>query len=137
MGAHLTRFEDWPRRLDAAIEAARARPFCWGEQDCALFAAAVVEAVTGRDFGAEFRGCYASALEARRQMEARGGLAAITSCFLGDPVQVTVARRGDVVLRLGEHGESLGICLGAKCAFTGFDGLVFTPLKECVLAWRV
>ena len=137
MGAKLRRFEDWPRRLDAAIEAARERPFCWGENDCALFAADVVVALTGEDLAAYGRGQYDSAETARRMINAGGGLAVIATKALGEPIPVAQARRGDVVLRCGDHGPSLGICLGARCAFTGIEGLVFLNLKECEQAWHV
>ena len=137
MGSQLKRFEDWPRRLDAAIEGARKRPFSWGSHDCALFAADVVVALTGEDLAAYGRGHYDSAETALRMISAGGGLAAIATKALGEPVPVPQARRGDVVLRCGEHGPSLGICLGARCAFTGFEGLVFVPLNECEQAWHV
>jgi hypothetical protein len=38
-----------------------------------------------------------------------------------------------VVLKSG----ALGICLGAKCAFTGLSGLEFVTLRECEQTWRV
>jgi hypothetical protein len=53
--------------------------------------------------------------------------------LLGEPVKPEQAMRGDVVLMRG----SLGICLGAKCAFTGLAGLVFVTLKECEQVWHV
>jgi hypothetical protein len=52
----MKRYEDWPQRLVAAIEAARGRPFSWGAMDCCLFAADVVLAMTGVDYAAGFRG---------------------------------------------------------------------------------
>lgn len=133
----MRRFEDWPKRLDAAIEAARAKPFCWGAHDCALFAADIVKAITGEDLASAWRETYCSALQATRALERDGGLISVANKALGNPVVPAQARRGDVVLRCGELGPSLGICLGAKCAFTGLDGLVFVPLRECEQAWHV
>jgi hypothetical protein len=131
----LKRFQDWPKRLDAAIEAARGRPFSWGGHDCALFAADVVNSISGKDFGAPWRGSYESAVQAMRRLRSHGGLPGLVTQLLGEPVNPEQARRGDVVLKRGE--PTLGICLGAKCAFTGLAGLVFVPLKECELVWHV
>lgn len=59
MGAHgMTRVEDWPERLAAFIEQRRKMPFAWGSNDCALFAADAVCAITGVDLGEPFRGRY-------------------------------------------------------------------------------
>jgi hypothetical protein len=41
----LTRREDWPSRLAAALEEARDKPFKWGSHDCGLFAADCVLAI--------------------------------------------------------------------------------------------
>jgi hypothetical protein len=129
----LKRFQDWPKRLDAAIEDARKKSFAWGGHDCALFAADVVKAITGEDFAAPWRGRYESAVQAMRRLRPHGGLPGLVTQLLGEPVKPEQARRGDVVLKSG----ALGICLGAKCAFTGLDGLVFVTLKECELVWHV
>ncbi len=40
---------DWPARLRTIIEAARERPFSWGQHDCCLFASDAIEAMTGVD----------------------------------------------------------------------------------------
>jgi hypothetical protein len=129
----LKRFQDWPKRLDASIEDARKKSFAWGDHDCALFAADVVKAITGEDFGAPWRGRYESAVQAMRRLRPHGGLPGLVTQLLGDPVKPEQARRGDVVLKSG----ALGICLGAKCAFTGLDGLVFVTLIECEQTWHV
>jgi hypothetical protein len=133
----LKRFEDWPARLDAAIDSARVKPFAWGGHDCALFAADVVLAITGKDFGAQWRGSYHSAAQAMRRLRPHGGLPGLVTKVLGDPVKTEQAMRGDVVLMCGEQGPTLGICLGANCAFTGLEGLVFVTLRECEQVWHV
>lgn len=133
------RFEDWPQRLAAAIEAARGRPFCWGAHDCALFAAEVVQALTGIDFAAEFRGRYASKAEAVGLLGERGGLEAVVTAVLGTPRPSPIlAQRGDVVMVVTDEGHALGICNGAHAACAGREGgLVFKPMPEWRLAWEV
>jgi len=133
----LRRFPDWPQKLHEAVEAARARPFDWSKHDCALFAADVVLAITGKDFAAHDRGNYDSDVAALRLIHSRGGMVPMITAMLGEPVSVLRARRGDVVMYRSELGPSLGICLDSKCAFTGPTGLVFKPRKECELAWHV
>ena len=133
----MTRCQDWPARLAAEIERARHARFRWGEHDCALFAADVVRALTGFDLAAEFRGTYRSSLGARQWLRKYCGLLVLATRKLGDPIPVAVAARGDIVARCDERGPALGVCLGARCAFTGPRGLMFLPLAECVQAWRV
>jgi hypothetical protein len=133
----LRRFPDWPKRLHEAVEAARARPFQWGSHDCLLFAADVVRSMTGKDLAAHGRGQYDSDVSALRLIHNYGGMVPLVSKALGDPVPVLRAHRGDVVMYRSELGPSLGVCLGAQCAFTGPTGLVFKQRKECELAWRV
>ena len=48
----MTRLRDWRTRLAAYLAAGRAKPFAYGEHDCARFAAGAVEAVTGDNPGA-------------------------------------------------------------------------------------
>lgn len=135
----LRRCEDWPAQLDAAIVEARERAFKWGEHDCALWAAAVVERMTGRDFAAELRGTYHTALGANRIIARRGGLAEIVDDALGRDarVMVTRAQRGDVVIATPSVGRAIGICVGKLCAFPGVNGLIFLNRKEAHIAWHV
>jgi hypothetical protein len=55
----LTRCEHWESKLDQSIEAHNAKPFAWGEHDCALSVCNHVLAMTGIDL-ADFRGKYSS-----------------------------------------------------------------------------
>ncbi len=55
----LTRQPHWATRGLHAFLLARARaPFVWGANDCALFAADAIEAMTGVDIASDFRGRY-------------------------------------------------------------------------------
>ncbi len=60
---------DFAERLHAAVAARRGQPFQWGENDCALFACDLVEAATGVDYAAPFRGRYRTAAGAARALK--------------------------------------------------------------------
>lgn len=134
----MKRLEDWPARLAAAIEGARRRPFSWGSADCCTFAADVVQAMTGVDLAASFRGRYSTHAEAVAVLGARGGLEAVVGSVLGEPLPTALlARRGDVVMARTEAGPALGVCEGARAWFTAPRGLTAMRLAACAAAWRV
>lgn len=136
----MSRFEDWPIRLNAAIEAARGRPFAWGVHDCALFAFNIVRDLTGVDHVTVYRDSYRTALGAKRALRRHGGgsLPTAITRLLGTPIAPLRAQRGDVVLwAQPEQGDTVGVCLGGDAAFVADSGLVFVPLNQCSTAWRV
>lgn len=134
----MTRLEYWPQILADFIAAAD-RPFCWGTWDCGLLAADCVQAMTGVDIAAEFRGRYTTARGARRVM--RGSMAemmARVSHTYGMPeIRPAMAQRGDMVMVDTPLGDALGICVGARVACAGPDGLAMLPLSAARCAWRV
>ncbi|WP_374797259.1 DUF6950 family protein [Paracoccus sp. p3-h83] len=54
------RVYNWEARLAAYVARVAREGFAWGQHDCALFAAGAVEAVTGIDPAADWRGRYSS-----------------------------------------------------------------------------
>lgn len=138
MEARMTRLEPWPQIL-ADFMVAADRPFEWGTWDCGLMAADCVQAMTGVDIAAEFRGRYKTAKGARRVM--RGDMSTMmtrVAATYGMPeIMPTLARRGDMVMVDTPLGAALGICIGARVACTGPDGLVFVPLSSALRAWRI
>lgn len=125
---------DWPERLAAFVEGRRFTPFVWGGNDCCLFAADAVLAITGTDLALDHRGRYADARGALEIVGAPGGLAGLVDLPGRDP---GLARRGDVVLAEMQGREVLGVCVGADYAAPGADGLVFRPMNEARRAWEV
>lgn len=136
------RVEHWPMRLAEVIDAAQVKPFGYGTYDCALLAADCVLAITGIDYAAELRG-YTSKADAYRIVSEYGSFEAMVTALLKrDPIHPAFACRGDVVLGLpslmpDEQGESIGICLGARCAFPTSIGLVMADMSAARLAWRI
>lgn len=137
----IERFEDWPARLMAAIDAASKKPFQWGENDCMLFGADIVLAMTGHDYMAAYRGKYLTSGGAMRMLRFYGyaSIYEAVSAGLGEPLgSVFFAQRGDVVLygdKEWKHG--MGICMGEDIAAMAKDGLTYLPMPMAAVAWRI
>ena len=132
------RSDGWESALADLIKQRRFAPFVWGQHDCCLFAADCALAITGTDWAATFRGHYNSASGAARQIAARGGFESMITGLLGDPLAaVTLAQRGDVVMLDQDGHPALAVCCGATVAAAGINGLVFRPMTDGLLAWRV
>lgn len=141
--AVLTRLEGWPQLLDAAIERARSRAFAYGDFDCLLFPAEVVLAITGTDFASQYRGKYHDEAGADQILDEYGGsIEQLVTAYLGEPVHVSAARRGDVVVatlatREGGDRDCAGICIGHYFVFPTAAGLRFNRRASIRLAWQV
>ncbi|GLC97860.1 hypothetical protein Tamer19_72690 [Cupriavidus sp. TA19] len=133
----MQRLEDWPTRLAEFIEARRERAFSWSESDCCLFVCDAIEAMTGTDPGARWRGLYTTEKGARRVLRDNGGVRGIATLVLGAPVPTALAGRGDVLLIDTPHGEALAVCIGGLVAAQGCDGIEFMDPKQAKAAWKV
>lgn len=137
----MTRLPDWPTRLAEHMASVKDLPFAWVSNDCCTFAAAAVIAITGTDLMAPLRGRYAGKPGAVRLIARAGGLQALVSQYLGEPLpRHEMAGRGDVMLfpmaePYGPH--ALGVCVGAYVAAPGPEGRVLLPLAAATAAWRV
>ena len=146
----MTRYPDWQSKLHQFFKANLERPFAWGTWDCCLFVADAVQAMTGTDIAAAFRGKYSDEPGAMRAvLAALGGnktggawpellseLAAKTAVeHAMAEVAPLFAQRGDMVVTAQ--------CLGLV-SFTGQHVLVIpesgfhmVPLEQVIRAWRV
>lgn len=127
------RIQGWEKILADKIEAARHTPFHWGEHDCCLWAADVVQGLTGMDYMADFRGRYKNefgALKLIKALELTLEEAVSTRLTSTD---IMFARRGDVLLKSG----ALGICSGSEGYFVTPSGLTAIKTLDCERAWRV
>ncbi len=123
------RFEDWPSRLERYLVETRARAFRWGEWDCCLAACSAIEAMTGIDPGAAFRGAYSTEQGAARAMlrSGAGGVAetaaAVCEALGFRQVPPLTAQRGDaVVFDQVELGPTLGL--------VGLDGMIWAASRD-------
>lgn len=119
--------------LETFIEKRRFEPFAWGSNDCALFAADAVLALTGRDYAQGWRG-YRNEFGAIKRIVQFGGLDQMVGSQLRE-INPLLARRGDPILFEARDGDALGICIGDKFAAVGLEGLVFFPMSQCKRAW--
>ena len=130
---------DWHIRLDTFIRENMLTPFEWGKFDCCLFVADAVEAMTGTDFAAPFRGRYTTATGSARALKKYGSgdvKSTLTSLF-GEPLPRLLAGRGDIVLVNSDYGHALGICWGGQIWVTGPAGLHALAPAEALCTWRV
>lgn len=117
----MTRLPAWEELLSDFMMANREREFAWGDWDCILFACWAVEAMTGHDVAAAYRGRYSDAKGARAALRELGKgtlLRTVDGEFKRKPVGY--AQRGDLVWRDG----CVGVCLGAGAAFLTEPGLL-------------
>lgn len=126
----MTRFLDWPERLNDFLEGRRERPFSWGDNDCVLFAADAVLAMAGEDIVALWRG-YDNEREALRRLRDVGGMRGLME-IVGLPEKpVGLAQRGDLVLVMNDGRETFGVVAGhGHWCGPGEDALVFRPLTD-------
>jgi len=116
----VTRRPDWPGRLAALLSAAEARPFDARRWNCAGFALAAVEAVTG----------------ARPSVRVLPSLEASADSAGFPRIPPAFARTGDVVLA-GDPAR-LGVVVdGGQAVFVGPRGLLRQPVTSCTTAWRI
>lgn len=133
----MTRLPDWPERLAEFIESRRHMAFAWGQQDCALFCADAIYAMTGEDVAKGWRG-YKTERGARSRIAKVGGMRAIPSSVGIAEQPIGLAQRGDGVLALIDDRETFGIIPGnGHWCGPGPTGLVFRPLSEAIAAFKV
>lgn len=127
---------DWQVRYAEFAKERASMPFEWGRNDCCLFAADAVLAMTDVDPAASLRG-YTTARAAQRLVDEAGGLQEFVSQFLGEPVSPLMAAVGDVVLLANEGRDLLGICNGTNAIGAGAQGLAVLGMDSARAAWKI
>jgi hypothetical protein len=144
----ITRTHTWEADLHQYLAGQLDQQFQFSVRDCCLFVCDAIQAMTGTDVAADFRGRYSTAIGAARTIKRVTGTGPtvedaavyVTEKF-GMPKldAVLLAQRGDVVLYDSDAGTILGLV-----ALNGRDALFVTetamhriPLSECRSAWRV
>lgn len=121
--------------LNKYIDAAKVKPFRPGQHDCALFAAAWVKMLTGRDLATEFRGQYRSLEEGKAQLRERGYRDHVTlAASLFDEVPLAQAVIGDLAV-VGD--DALGIVAGENIFALRPEGVAACQLTDATRIFRV
>lgn len=116
----LNRLPDWRARFAAEMDRQRRDPFAWGQADCAIgLAAGAVQALTGQDLGAEWRGRYKTPAGALRVLRKAG------HASLADAVAASLPEIHPVYADIGDIGliEADGP-LGCALCVVDFSGLI-------------
>jgi hypothetical protein len=128
------RLSDWESQLSAYVTAKRDEPFAWGVNDCCLFAAGAVEAVTGDDPMLEFRGHYSNEFGAARALvEIGAGTLEATLDGKFPEIGKALAQRGDLAF----HEGAVGVVMGDFAWFVSDDGLTRIARPLWTKCWSV
>jgi len=134
----MRRLPDWNQRLAAYVAECGRRPFEPGAHDCALFAAGAVEAMTGEDPAAEFRGRYASLAEGLRALREAGIEDHVAAAAAALPeIAVRDARPGDLAAVRTPEGLALGVVQGPRVYVARAAGVGLAPIDMAERAFRV
>ncbi|MGA9855752.1 MAG: hypothetical protein WBR29_10795 [Gammaproteobacteria bacterium] len=132
------RNQDWLKQLTTLVQERRQQPHAWGSNDCCLFAADAVLAVTGEDKAAPLRGTYSDQAQAEKIIRDYGGLEALLTHFLGESLGPICARRGDLVLFTAPNGlDCVGVCMGTNLVCPGDERLNTFSMESAKKSWRV
>lgn len=142
----MRRLNNWQTRFADCLEDYMTEPFAWGSNDCLCFVDDMHYALTGHPFAPDWLGQYKTPLQAARWYRK---LLAEQNC---DTIIDAIDRRltrfdgkmppvGSIVARPSKEnvvtGYALGVCIGAKVAYVGDDGLIFMPFGEGNISWLV
>ena len=150
----LRRTHNWDtRELHEFFLARASEPFVWGKNDCCLFPADGIFAMTGVDIAADFRGKYADKASAFALIRTVTGGATVADAAAWCARQHNMpewvdasgkslplmARRGDLVV-LEDGGRTIAglvALTGRHVISVGEEGLRRLPLNAVLRAWRV
>lgn len=143
----LKRAEHWAtRELHDFLIAREKTPFAWGTNDCALFAADAIQAMTGADIATDFRG-YSTEIGAFRKIRsvAKGETITDAMAWCAEKFDMPewhsplMAQRGDLVAVEDTGRLVAGIVHlnGRHVVVVGETGLKRLPVTATKRAWKV
>jgi hypothetical protein len=131
----MTRLRTWQSNLQAVIAERESMPFAWGKNDCGLFAADAVLAMTGNDPAADLRGTYSSEEQANALIS--DGMVSVADKRFGARIRTNLAQVGDIGLVDTPSGPALAVWGGSQWLAPSRDGgLGRLPFDAAHLAWR-
>lgn len=129
----------WERALINFVRDNASASFRPGQMDCGLFSGGAVEAMTGEDVNAPFRGKYRTMAGASKALAKLGFDDHIAyTASLYPEIPPLMAQRGDVAVVTDVDGNpALGIVQGSQIYVMTLNGLSLTPLTAAVRAFRI
>lgn len=136
-GKSIKRLENWPLMLSSFIKERQNMPFEWGKNDCMLFCADAVLAMTGQDMAAEFRGKYNDKKGAYLSLDGKSLEDVLNSKLVAK--EKSFAQRGDVVLVYNNGDYAGGIIddTGRRVAVLTERGLCRLPICHATMVWGI
>ena len=132
------RLTDWRPRLSAYMAETAHQGFRYGSNDCALFAAGAVRAMTGHDPAAGYRGSYTTLEGGLKRLRKAGFADHIDqAASLFEEIHTAFAQVGDIAMIEGPEGPVLGIVVGEMVACLRPDGLGHLSRDLAKRAWAV
>jgi len=132
----MVRRHDWAALMFETSMAHQDCDFAWGVNDCCLFVARVIDAMTDSDLEAQILSRYSDHASALAFIAEHGSLESAVSHYLGTAVQGS-PMRGDAVLIDGGEDFAIGVCLGGVSAGMCPNGLRQLPMSEVIKVWPV
>lgn len=134
----LSRQPGWAERLLALVESYRAKPFVWGEADCATFFAEAVQAVTGFHPLVGYMP-YSSELGAMKMLAGSGydDMLHFARCLFPE-VAPSLARRGDIgFIADRERLTCPAVIVGHEAVSRNQAGWLMFPVASLATAFRI
>ena len=134
----ITRKAGWHAALVQYLGEISRAPYCPGQNDCALFAAGAVAAMTGVDLAEPFRGQYDTLAGGFAMLQSAGyqdHVALAAASF--EEIHPVLAAPGDLAVLPGPAGAALGIVQGEGIYALTEVSLGLVPLDFATRAFRV
>lgn len=132
--------EDWRFCLTEYLEGKKCQNFKYGYNDCALFAAGAIEAMTGEDIAANYRGKYSTYIGGLRKVRA-DGYQYHFSIFEDKLTEIPVsfATCGDIGFYKTEFDGIYSVCvvLGHKTAVIADNGFSLVDTTDLYKTFRI
>lgn len=134
----LSRHPKWRASLCAFLSSVSRAEYKPGQHDCALFAAGAIQAMTGEDLAAEFRGQYQSIGDGYALLREKGfdGPVEFAAAHF-EEIEPLFAQVGDLAVVDGDDSDALGIVQGSQVYVLRLDGPGRVDLTDVKRAFRV
>lgn len=134
----MKRKDNWREELFKYVAASVREPYAPGKNDCALFSAGAVKAMTGVDLAKGWRGKYRTLAGGYKQLKKKGfdSLPELAAAHFPE-IPALMAQVGDLAVVDAPDGEALGVVQGARVWLRLEEGLGFQDITDVKRAFRV